>query len=98
MGKIIPFPGNRRQPLKPPAHRPKRFLTEEFHRGRREDHTQEQFVSRAMNQRLAAASRWKPPVPPSHSQPGRLPHRSPSTLRWNIGNVKRKPAARGRAS
>src|SRR5439155_1258400 len=61
-GKIIRFPGKRRGgTAKPPADRPERFLTEEFHIGRREDHTQNRFVPVAMNRSLGTTSRWAEP-------------------------------------
>ncbi|HEX9046516.1 MAG TPA: hypothetical protein VF988_05770 [Verrucomicrobiae bacterium] len=80
---------------KPPADRPERFLVEEFHRGRREEHTQGKFVPTAMNLALQPRVRTKPmpaePLPATGSRPRR---RSPSTYLLNRTNVNRKPSAR----
>ena len=96
--KIIRFPGKRRGgEAKPPTDRPRRFLTEEYHIGRREDHTQKRFVPAAMDLSLVTTSRWADPMPrPSAKGGGRSRRRSPSTLRLNNSNIKRKPRARGR--
>jgi hypothetical protein len=97
-GKIIRFPGKRRGgTVKPPTDRPERFLTEEYHVGRREDHTQKKYVPEAMNLSLVTTSRWAEPEPrPQRKGSGRSRRRSPSTLRLNNSNVKRKSRARGR--
>lgn len=99
MGKIIQFPGKQRGGVKkPPMGQPARFLTEEIHRGRREDHTAEKFVPVAMERSLVAISRWEEPAPkPGRQAGGRVRRRSPSTLRLNNSNVKRRSSARGRA-
>ena len=84
--------------VKPPTDRPRRFLTEEYHIGRREDHTQKRFVPQAMNLTLVTTSRWTEPLPrPAAKGGGRTARRSPSTLRLNNSNVKRKSRARGRS-
>src|SRR6185369_1335469 len=96
--KTIQLPVKRRGVgAKRPADRPERFLTEEFHIGRREDHTQKRFIPEAMNLTLVTTSRWTDPVPrPKRKGGGRQPRRSLSTLRLNNSNVKRKSRARGR--
>src|SRR5882757_8472739 len=96
--KITPLPGKRRgRDIKPPADQPERFLTEEFHVGRREDHTQKIFVPEAMNRLLVTTNRWAEPIPrPQRKSGGRVRRRSPSTLHLNRSNVKRKSKARGR--
>jgi len=96
--KIIRFPGKHRGgTAKSPTGRPERFLTEEFHIGRREDHTQKRFVPEAMNLTLVTTSRWTDPVPrPKRKGGGRQRRRSPSTWQLNNSNVKRKSRARGR--
>jgi len=96
--KVIRFPGKRRGgEAKPPTDRPRRFLTEEFHIGRRENHTQKQFVPAAITLSLVTTSRWTEPLPrPTRKGGGRIHRRSPSTLRLNNSNVKRKARARGR--
>lgn len=94
MGKNIP--GNRIALVNHRRNEPERFV-EKIFRGAREHHTQKKYVPMAMNFSLLATSRWKPPKrrPPASSA-GRTGLRSPSTLRLNRSNVKRKPAARGR--
>jgi len=80
---------------KPPADRPERFLVEEFHRGRREDHTQGKFVPAAMNLSPRPRLRTKPmSAEPLPKTGGRQRQRSPSTYLLNRTNVKRKPSAR----
>ena len=68
---------------------------EETYRSPRERHTQKQFVPVAMNASLQAPSRWKSPAPKPRAKSA-ISERSPSTLRLNRSNVKRKPSARGR--
>jgi hypothetical protein len=77
---------------------PERFVVEEIHHGRRENHTQKKFVPMAVKLSLWATSRWKPNAPkPRRKGGGRIRQRSPSTLYLNRSNVKRKSAARGRS-
>jgi hypothetical protein len=97
-GKIIRFPGkHRREEAGPLTGRLRRFLTEEYHIGRREKHTQRRYVPAAMTLSLVTTSRWTDPLPrPQRKGGGRLRRRSPSTLQLNNSNVKRKPKARGR--
>ena len=99
-GKIIAFPGKHRRSriARPPTARRERFLTEEFHVGRREDHTQKRFVPEAMDLTLVTTSRWADPLPqPKRKGGGRSRRRSPSTLQLNKSNPKRKSRARGRS-
>jgi|GEM_PF-3636170 len=95
--KIIPFPGKYRGVKKPRGDQPDPLSTGELQRGRREDHTQKRYVPEAMNLTLVIAERWKPKKKVSgHKSGGRARRRSPSILRLNSSNVKRKPKARGR--
>lgn len=81
----------------PPMDKPERFVVEELHRGRRENHTQKKFVSRAMNGSLITTRPWKLPTPETRRPGGgRTRRRSPSTLHLNRSNAKRKASARGR--
>jgi hypothetical protein len=90
------IPGNRVAPLNQRWIEPGWFVEKSF-RGARENHTQKKYLPLAMEFSLLAASRWKPPrCPPPPSRSSRTRSRSPSTLRLNLSNVKRKPAARGR--
>lgn len=71
-------------------------LHEEIYRPR-EPHTQKKFVQRAINLTLAPGNDSKNPADrPAPIAGARASRRSPSTLRLNRSNVKRKPAARGR--
>jgi len=87
--------------LEPPSNlkrrqlKPERFIDEVYRSGR-ERHTQKKFVPAAMNFSLETSSRWKQPLSRPQSKAGRALWRSPSTLRLNRSNVKRKPSARGR--
>ncbi|MGH7943214.1 MAG: hypothetical protein ACREFR_19315 [Limisphaerales bacterium] len=72
-----------------------RFM-EELYRSPRERHTQKQFVPTAMKGSLQVISRGKRAIPRLRPKSGRTARRVPSTLLLNRGNVRRKPAARGR--
>lgn len=86
-------PNLRGRKIKPAEH----FLADEVYRTR-EDHTQKKFVPEAMNLSLVTTSRWAEKLSrPQRKGSGRVPRRSPSTLRLNNSNVKRKATARGRA-
>ena len=75
---------------------PERF-SEDITRGRRERHTQKEFIPKAMSFELAIRNRWKAAAAlPKAKNGGRVRARSPSTRLLNKSNVKRKPAARGR--
>lgn len=74
---------------------PERF-SEDITRGRRESHTQKNFVPAAMSFSLAIRNRWKAAASRAQAKGGgRTRKRSPSTRLLNQSNVKRKPAARG---
>lgn len=89
---------SRARVIRRPARQPARYLTVEFHQEEREEHTQGKFVPAAMNLSLAGKNRWKRRVPePRHAAAGRIRLRPPGTLQTNNSNIRRKPAARGRA-
>lgn len=79
--------------------KPERFI-EEIYRGARERHTQKKFAPVAMTASLQTISRWKTPRRRPRSKAaatGTAWQYWPSTFQLNRTNVKRKPAARGRA-
>jgi hypothetical protein len=79
-----------------PRPTPDYFVTD-LYRGPRENHTQKKYVPVAMASALAAERRRRPAMPrPQHEVGGTMDLRSPSTLRLNRSNVKRKAASRGR--
>jgi hypothetical protein len=91
--KIISFSSNGRAGKMKPS---ERFRAQEIYRPR-EDRTQKRFVPEAMNLSLVTTSHWAEKLSRLQSKGGgRIPQRSPSTLRWNNHNVNRKAAARGR--
>lgn len=79
-----------------PGSKPERHIADLYRAGR-EDHTQRKFVPAAMDRSLVSRKRGKSPAarPQPKLAAGR-DRRSPSTLRLNRSNVRRKPAARGR--
>ena len=80
---------------KPPADQQERFLAEELHRGRREEHTQRKFAREAMRVAVRPGGGIEPQMREAERRgAGRIHVRSPSTYRFNKSNVKRKPAAR----
>ncbi|HTV63021.1 MAG TPA: hypothetical protein VMH30_10690 [Verrucomicrobiae bacterium] len=87
-----------RKTIQRPAGQPARYLTVEFHQEEREEHTQGKFVPAAMNLSLAAKDRRKRRAPEApHRAAGRIRLRAPGTLQTDNSNIRRKPAARGRA-
>ncbi|HZF02444.1 MAG TPA: hypothetical protein VE344_11200 [Methylomirabilota bacterium] len=96
--KMIPIHAARRRGgALPPMDKPERFVVEEIHHGRREDHTQKKFTPKAMNLSLMTTSRWKSSATElQRNVGGRIRRRSPSTLHLNNSNVKRKASSRGR--